>query len=106
MSFTNLFNRVSRKRGEEYLAFRVQLKQAGLDTEEKAKTMLQKSRGRMLGLSAMVSVVTLLVSLFWPNLMGIFIVFGTLTLVWLLITIARGQLLIKQFIQQEFDGKR
>ena len=106
MSFSDPFNRLGRKREKEYLAFREQLKQAGLDTEEKAKTVLQKSRGRMLGLGAMVVLVTLLVALIWPNLTGIVIVSGSLILVWILTTMARGQRMMKQFIQQEFAGKR
>ena len=106
MSFTDPFNRVSRKRDEEYRAFHEQLKQAGLDTEEKARTVLRKSRRRMLGLGAMVVGVTLLVSLIWPTLTGIFVVFGSLILIWLVTTIVRGQRMMKQFIQQEFARKR
>ena len=105
MSFSDPFNRVSRRREREYLVFREQLIQAGLDNEEKVKTALQKTRERMLGLGAMVVVVTLLVSLIWPNLMGIAIVFSGLILMWLVITMVRGQRMMKQFIQQEFSGK-
>lgn len=106
MSFTDPFNRVSRKREKEYLAFHEQLKQAGIDTEEKVKTVLRKSRQRMLGFGAMVVVVALLVSLIWPNLTGIVIVFGGLILVWLVATMVRGQQMLKQYIQQEFAGNR
>lgn len=106
MSFTDPFNRVSRKREKEYAAFQEQLKRAGLDSEEKARAALQKSRGHMLGLGAMVVVVALLVSLIWPSLMGIAIVFGGLILFWLMITMVRGQQMMKQFIEQEFSGKK
>lgn len=106
MSFSDPFNRVSRKREREYSAFQEQLKQAGLDTEEKVRAVLQKSRGRMLRLGAIVVVVMLLVSLIWPDLTGIVIVFGGLILLWLAITMVRGQRMLKRFIQQEFAGKR
>ena len=106
MSFTDPFNRIGRKREKEYLAFHEQLIKAGLDTEEKANEMLQKSVGRMLRLGAMVVVVTLLVSLIWPNLMGIVIVCGSLILLWLVTTMVRGQRMMKKFIQQEFASKR
>lgn len=105
MSLTDPFNRVSRKRETEYLALRDQLKQAGLDTEEEARAALQNSRGRMLGFGAIVVVIALFVSLIWPNLAGIVIVFGTLILVWLVITMARGQRMMERFIQQELAGK-
>lgn len=106
MSFTDPFNRVGRKREMEYLAFQDQLKKAGLDTEQKVKTMLKKSRARMLGFGAIVVVVTLLVSLIWPNLMAMAIVLGSLTLLWIVTIIARGQRMMKQFVQREFTSKR
>jgi Flp pilus assembly protein TadB len=105
MSFSDPFNRVSRKREKEYLAFQERLKEAGLDTEEKVTTMLQKSRQTMLGLGAIVVVVTLLGALIWPDQKVIVIVIGSLTLVWLLGIIVRGQRMMKQFIQKEFSGK-
>ena len=105
MSFSDPFNRVSRKREKEYLAFQERLKEAGLDAEEKVTTMLQKSRQTMLGLGAIVVVVTLLGALIWPDQKVIVIVIGSLTLVWLLGIIVRGQRMMKQFIQKEFSGK-
>lgn len=105
MSFSDPFNRVSRKREMEYLAFQERLKKAGIDSEEKVKAMLKKSRQSMLGLSVIVVVVTLLASLIWPDSLVIFFVLGGLTLVWLLTIIARGQLMMKQFIQREFVRK-
>lgn len=102
MSFSDPFNRLSRNRETQYLAFQEQLKKAGLDTEEKVKTMLQRSRQNMLGLGAIVIVVTLLVTLIWPDLKVIVIMLGGLTIVWLLSIIVRGQQMMKRFIQQEF----
>lgn len=106
MSFSDPFNRVSRKREEQYLALREQLKKAGVDTEEKAEAMLKKSRQTMLGISAIVVLVTFVVTLVWPDLTGIAIVLGSLNLVWLLAIIARGQRMLKQYIQQELSAKQ
>lgn len=106
MSFTDPFNRLGRKREREYLALREQLKQAGIDTEEKVKTVLRESRKRMLGLGAIVVVVSFLVCLIWPNLAGLVIVLSGLILVWLLATMVRGQQMMNQFIEQEFAGKK
>ena len=105
MSFSDPFNRVSRKREEQYLAFREQLKKAGVDTEEKVETMMKKSRQTMLSLSAIVLLVTLLVVLLWPDLRAVAIVFGSLNLIWLLTIIVRGQRMLKQYMQQELAGK-
>lgn len=105
MSFTDPFNRVSCKRDKEYQAFHEQLKTAGIDTEEQARTVLQRSRTMMLGLSAVVVAITLVVSLVWPDLKGIVIVFASLVLLWIFITMTRGQRMMKQFIEQTFSNK-
>ena len=106
MSFTDPFNRLSRKREKEYLAFHEQLKQAGLDSEEKVKTALQRSRKRMLGFGAIVVVIAFVVSLIWPDLTGIVIVTSILIVVWLVATMVRGQRMVNRFIEQEFSRKR
>ena len=105
MSFTDPFNRVSSKQVKEYHAFSEQLKQAGIDTEKKARTMLRKSRNFLLGLSSAVVVITILISLLWPKIMGIVTVFAGLTLIWLIITMARGKSMTNQFIRNEFARK-
>ena len=43
MSFTDPFNRVSRKKDREYQLFHEKLKQAGFETEEEVKAVFQKS---------------------------------------------------------------
>ena len=105
MSFTDPFNRVSCKRDKEYLVFHDQLTQAGIDTEEKAREVMQKSRNSMLGAAAVVIAAALLISLIWSNLAGIAFVFGCLILLWLLVTMSRGQRMMRQFIKQEFGIK-
>lgn len=105
MSFADPFNRLGRKREREYLALHEQLKKAGIDTEEKVKTVLQQSRKRMLGFGAIVVIVAFLVSLIWPDLTGIVIVLSVLILVWLVGTMVRGQRMMQQFIEQEFARK-
>lgn len=106
MSFSDPFNRVSRKREKEYLAFHERLKRAGIDTEEKAEKVVQESRGRIIGTGAMVVAVALLVSLIWPGLRGMVLVFGSLIVVWLVTTLIRGQRMMQQYIRQEFGKKR
>jgi Flp pilus assembly protein TadB len=102
MSFSDPFNRVSCKRDKEFHAFQEQLRLAGIDTEEKARAVLHKSRKSMLGISATIVIMTLVIVLIWPQLIGITAVFSCLLLLWLFITMTRGQKMMKQFIQQEF----
>ena len=106
MSFTDPFNRVNQKKDREYKVFHEKLKQAGLETEEEVKAAFQRSRRRMFGFGSMVILVALLVSLIWQEMAGIAIIFGSLILVWLAATMLRGQQMIRQYIRQEFAGKR
>ena len=106
MSFTDPFNRVSCKRDKEYHAFQEQLKLAGIDTEEKARSVLRQSRKNMLGIGAIIITISLLIVLIWPNLVGMTAVFSGLLLLWLLITMTRGQKMITRYIRQEFSGKK
>ena len=105
MSFTDPFNRLSRKREREYLALHERLKIAGIDTEKKVEAALQNSRKHILGSGAIVVVVAFLVSLIWPNMTGFVIVLSVLILAWLVGTMVRGQQMMRRFIEQEFAGK-
>ena len=105
MSFTDPFNRVSSKQDKEYQAFSEQLKQAGVDTEKKARAMSRKSINFLLSLSSAVVVITILISLLWPKIMSIVTVFSGLVLIWLIITMARGKSMTNRFIRNEFARK-
>lgn len=106
MSFSDPFNRASHKREKEYAAFQEQLKQAGVDSEEKAVELLKNSGRRMVGFGIFVIVVTFPVSMVWPDQKGVAILCGGLVLTWLLATMLKGRRMIKRFIQEELTVKQ
>lgn len=103
MSFSDLFNRVSCKQQKEYQKFQQQLIDIGIDTEEKAKNVLNRSRKNMLIIGLVVIMVSLGTILIWPHTLGITIVFGSLVLLWLILTLLKGQRMLMRFMQQEFS---
>ena len=104
MSFTDPFNRISCKRQTEYQKFQQQLLDIGIDTEEKAKTVLHRSRKNMAMIGLVIIILLLGTILIWPHTLGMAIVFGGLVLLWLVLTMMRGQRMLMRFIQEEFSG--
>ena len=103
MNLKDPFNRLSGKQQREYLALQEQLQQAGIDSREKAQNLLQQSRKRMLMVCLAVVLITLGAMLVAPQTMGVSGVFGGLVLLWLVMTLVRGQRLLRQYIAQEFS---
>jgi Flp pilus assembly protein TadB len=103
MKFSDPFNRVSCKDQKEYQQFLQQLQQAGIDSEEKANELLRRSRNQILTFCLLVAACCLAAMLVWPQLVGIVLVFGVLIVLWLIVTMARGQRMTRQFIQQKFS---
>lgn len=106
MKFSDPFNRVSCKDQKEYQQFLQQLQQAGIDSEEKANALLRRSKSQMLLFCLIVAAVCFAAILLWPQAAGIIIVFGGLILLWLFVTMARGQRMTRQFIQQKFSRNK
>jgi Flp pilus assembly protein TadB len=102
MKFSDPFNRVSCRDQKEYQQFLQQLQQAGIDSEEKANELLRRSKSQMLVFCLAVVACCLAAILVWPQLAGIVLVFGVLIVLWLIVTMARGQRMTRQFIQQKF----
>ena len=107
MNLMDPFNRVSCRQEKEYQAVQQQLRDAGVDSEEKAILLLRKSRSQMLNLCLLLIAVIVAVQMFWPQWFAMAVVFGVLFMVWLVVTMVRGQRMIQQYIKQEFStGER
>ena len=102
MNLKDPFNRLSRREQNEYQALREQLRGIGIDSEEKANELLRQSRHKMLGYCLFVVVAAVASSLFVPEAMAITAVLSSLICLWLLTTLARGQKMIRQLIEEEF----
>ena len=106
MNLMDPFNRVSGRQEKEYQAVQQQLRDAGVDSAEQAILLLRRSRSRMLNLCLIIIALVLAVQLLWPQWLAIAGVFGGLIMAWLVITMVRGQRMIKQLIKQEFSATK
>jgi len=106
MKFSDPFNRVSRNQEKEYGILQQRLKESGIDSEEKALAMLRRSRNGFLKLCLIVIAIFIVVIVIWPQSFAIAAVVTCSILLWILLTMARGQDMLRQFIQKELSADR
>ena len=106
MKFSDPFNRVSRKQEKEYGILQHRLKESGIDSEKKALDVLRRSRNRFLELCLIVIAIFIATIVIWPQSFAIASVVVCSVLLWILLTMTRGQHLLRQFIQKELSADR
>jgi len=104
MKLSDPFGRHNQKRERNYSSFRQSLKDANIDSREKAKQLLDSTRQRVL-ISALITVASIgATKLFFPELTAMVVIFAGVILLWLLTSAFNGQLFIKRYMEEEFKN--
>jgi membrane protein YdbS with pleckstrin-like domain len=102
MKLSDPFGRHNKKQESNYSSFRQSLKDANIDSQEKAKKLLNSTRQRIL-ISALITIASVgATKLLFPAQTTMVAIFAGVILLWLLASIFNSQLYIRRYMEEEF----
>ena len=105
MKLNDPFNRLAKQQQNEYLNFRDTLKAAHVDSVPNAEALLADINRRVWKFTAVIVLIVLVTSVFFPEVAVISMIIGLFTVLWAITSSVKGQRYVKRYIEEDLCEK-